>query len=117
MTVSASQRSAQRSFSTSSWVPLEIGLAPMFALTLVRDARPIAIGSSWFARWILFAGITIRPAAISSRISSADRWGSRSATRRISGVIWPRRANSSCVIGSKPGGASKAYAFAGASSG
>jgi len=46
ITVSAPQRSAQRSLSTSSSVEEETGEAPMFALTLVLLARPIAIGSS-----------------------------------------------------------------------
>jgi hypothetical protein len=45
MTVSAPQRSAQRSFSTSSSVPDDTGEAPMLAFTLVRLARPMAIGS------------------------------------------------------------------------
>jgi hypothetical protein len=44
--VSAPQREAQCSFSTSSSVELETGEAPMFALILVRLARPIAIASS-----------------------------------------------------------------------
>jgi phosphomethylpyrimidine synthase len=46
MTVSAPQRSAHFSFSTSSSVPDETGEAPMFALIFVLLARPIAIGSS-----------------------------------------------------------------------
>ena len=46
ITVSAPQRSAQRSLMISSSVPDETGEAPMFALTLVREARPIAIASS-----------------------------------------------------------------------
>ena len=103
--MSAAQRSAQRSFSTSISVELEIGDAPMLAFTFVLLARPIAIGSSVKPRCTLFAGITMRPAAISSRTCSAVRCGSRSATRRISRVIAPSRANSSCVEGSKPAGA------------
>ena len=47
----------------------------------------------------------MRPAATSSRTCSADRCGSRSATRSISVVMCPSRACSSCVIGSKPSGA------------
>ena len=50
----------------------------------------------------MLAGMTMRPAATSSRICSGERCGSRSATRRISGVTWPRRAYSNCVAGSKP---------------
>ena len=46
MTVSAPQRSAHLSFSTSSSMLDETGEAPMLALILVLDARPIAIGSS-----------------------------------------------------------------------
>src|SRR5689334_16497681 len=45
----------------------------------------------------MLAGMIRRPAAISSRINSGDTF-SFSATRRISGVIWPWRADSSCVI-------------------
>ena len=48
-------------------------------------------------RCTLLAGITIRPAATSSRISSGER-SSRWATNSISGVIWPARAASSCVV-------------------
>jgi hypothetical protein len=103
MTVSAPQRSAQRSFSTSSSVPLLIGEAPMLALTLVVAARPIAIGSSLNCRCTTLAGITMRPAATSSRTCSGLRCGSRSATRFISGVITPCRANSSCVTQSSRG--------------
>ena len=49
ITVSAPHRSAQRSFRTSSSVPEETGEAPMLALILVRDARPMAIGSRLIA--------------------------------------------------------------------
>ena len=45
MSVSVPQRTAQRSFSTSSAVPLVTGEAPMFALILVVIDRPIPIGS------------------------------------------------------------------------
>ena len=50
----------------------------------------------------MLAGMMRRPAAISSRICVAVRWGSRSATRCISGVMMPRRADSIWVIGVKP---------------
>ena len=73
ITVSAPQRSAHRSFSTSSSVPELSGDAPMFAFTLVRLARPIAIGSRRCPRWFLFAGMIIRPAATSSRTCAAVR--------------------------------------------
>ena len=105
ITVSAPQRSAQWSFSTSASVPLDTGDAPMLALILVVLARPMHIGSRPWARCTLFAGITMRPAATSSRTISGVRCGSRSATRSISGVTVPSRACSSCVIGTKPSGA------------
>ena len=107
ITVSACQRCAQRSFSTSSSVPLLTGDAPMFALTLVRLALPMHIGSSPQARWLMLAGITMRPAATSFRTASGERCGSRSATRRICGVTVPSRACSSWVAGTKPSGASQ----------
>ena len=59
--MSAPQRSAQRSFSTSSSVPLETGDAPMLALILVRLARPMPSGRAGSARWTLLAGMIIRP--------------------------------------------------------
>ena len=68
--MSAPQRSAHCSFSTSSSVPLETGEAPMLALILVIDARPMHIGSSLYLRCTLLAGMIIRPAATSSRICS-----------------------------------------------
>ena len=77
----------------------------MFALILVVLARPMHIGSSPCARCTLFAGITMRPAATSSRTISGVRWGSRCATRSISGVTVPSRACSSWVTGTKPSGA------------
>ena len=49
----------------------------------------------------MLAGMTMRPAAISSRIWGAVRWGSRRATRVISGVMMPSRADSSWVMGVK----------------
>jgi hypothetical protein len=81
MTVSAPQRTDHSIFSTSSCVPLETGLAPRFAFTLVLLARPMTIGSRFIARWRMFAGMIMRPAAISSRTCSALRCVSRSATR------------------------------------
>ena len=104
ITVSAPHFRDHCSFSNSSSVPLETGEAPILALTLVRLARPIAIGSSEPARWLMLAGMTIRPAAISSRTCSGIRCGSRSATRCIASVIVPSRAYSSWVTGVKPVG-------------
>jgi hypothetical protein len=45
----------------------------MLALTFVRLARPMAMGSSLWARWWMLAGMIRRPAAISSRTCSAGR--------------------------------------------
>ena len=105
MTVSAPQRSAQRSFSTSELVSPATGEAPMLALIFVRAARPTPMASSPYERCTRLAGMIIRPSATSTRTCSAVRCGSRSATRRISGVTVPRRACSSCVTGTKPAGA------------
>src|SRR5829696_3195846 len=80
MTVSAFHFSAQRSFSTSSSMDDDTGLAPMLALILVNDALPMHIGCSLYFRWTLLAGMIIRPVAISKRICSGVRWGSRVAT-------------------------------------
>ena len=85
-------------------MPDEMGLAPMLALILVRLARPIAIGSRLCCRWVMLAGMIIRPAATSSRTCSAVRCGSRAATDIICGVIVPTRACSNCVIGSNSTG-------------
>ena len=46
MIVSAPHFSAHSIFSISSWMPEEIGEAPMFAFTFVFDARPMAMGTS-----------------------------------------------------------------------
>jgi hypothetical protein len=61
----------------------------MFALTLTRNARPTTIGS--LSGWLRFAGRIARPAATSRRTASGSS-PSRSAAKRISGVISPRRA-------------------------
>ncbi len=45
----------------------------MLALILQRAAMPMPIGSSRLARCTLLAGMTIRPAATSSRTSSGAR--------------------------------------------
>ena len=102
MIVSAPQRSAHCSFSSSSSVPELTGEAPMLALILVVEARPMHIGSSWWRRCTLLAGMIMRPAATSTRICSTLRCASRSATRFISGVISPARAHSSWVTGFLP---------------
>ena len=63
----------------------------MLALILQRAAMPMPIGSSLPAKWTLFAGMTIRPAATSLRTSSGVKL-SCSATNFISAVISPPRA-------------------------
>ena len=70
---------------------------PMFALILQRAAIPMPMGSSLPARCTRFAGMTNRPCATSSRILSTGS-DSRRATYSISGVVWPERACSICVI-------------------
>ncbi len=61
ITVSAPQRMAQTSFSTSSAAPEVTAELPIFALILTRKFRPIAIGSS--SVWLMFAGMMARPRA------------------------------------------------------
>lgn len=108
MMVSAPHFSAHSSFSISSWIPDEMGEAPMLALIFVFDARPIAMGTSLCLRWFLFAGMTILPAATSWQIWRGVRCGSFVATIFISAVILPSRAFSSCVKATKPCGADHA---------
>ena len=114
--MSAPHFTDQCNFSSSSSMPEDTGEAPMLAFTFVNEARPIAIGSSPFSRCLIFAGIISRPAAISSLICSAVKCGSRSATRFISFVTTPRRANSnwvtavSSVVPTLPGSGIKSHA-------
>ncbi len=89
MTVSAPHRVAQVSFWTSSSIEEDTAELPMLALTLTRNRDPMTIGSD--SGWFTLAGRMARPAAISSRTSSAGT-PSRVATNCISGVISPRRA-------------------------
>ena len=89
ITVSAPQRTARSSFSTSSSSEELVGELPMFALILTRARRPIAIGSS--RSWCTLAGMIIRPRATSARIASSGR-SSRAATVAICSVTRPRRA-------------------------
>ena len=89
ITVSAPHRVAQVSFSTSSSMEEVTAELPMLALTLTRNRLPMTIGSD--SGWLTLAGRMARPAAISSRTSSAGT-PSRAATKAISGVISPRRA-------------------------
>ena len=89
MTVSEPYFTAVFSFSSSVSTVEVTALLPMLALILHFEAMPIAIGSR--LTWWMLAGITMRPRATSSRTSSGAR-SSRSATRRISSVMIPRRA-------------------------
>src|ERR1700741_2772743 len=65
ITVSAPQRVAQRSFSTSSSMEDETAEFPMLALIFTLNARPMIIGSS--SGWLMLAGMMARPRATSSR--------------------------------------------------
>ena len=69
ITVSAPQRVAQVSFSTSSAIEEVTAELPMLALTLTRKRRPMTIGSD--SGWLTLAGMMARPAATSSRTTSA----------------------------------------------
>jgi hypothetical protein len=89
ITVSAPQRVAHCSFSTSSWIDEETAELPMLALIFTRKLRPMIIGSS--SGCLTLAGMMARPAATSSRTISGETF-SRRATKRISSVISPRRA-------------------------
>ena len=62
---------------------------PIFALILHLEAMPMHIGSS--EPWLMFAGMIIRPRAISERTTSTGRF-SRFATYSISPVMMPFRA-------------------------
>ncbi|MDT4851931.1 hypothetical protein FQZ97_861400 [compost metagenome] len=120
ITLSAPQRIAQTSLSTSSSMLEVTAELPMLALTLTRKLRPMAIGST--SGWLMLAGMMARPRATSSRTNSGvmmsgmrapmglprrrdsraasprysaihSRWPfSRTATYSISGVTMPRRA-------------------------
>ena len=68
ITVSAPQRIAHTSFSTSSAAPEVTMELPILALTLVRKLRPMIIGSD--SGWLTLAGMMARPRATSSRTNS-----------------------------------------------
>ena len=59
ITVSAPQRIAQTSFSTSSAAPEVTAELPMLALILTRKLRPMMTGSS--SGWLMLAGMMARP--------------------------------------------------------
>ncbi|MCY1362991.1 hypothetical protein D9M69_497330 [compost metagenome] len=120
ITLSAPQRMAHTSFSTSSSMLEVTAELPMLALIFTLKLRPMAIGST--SGWLMFAGMIARPRATSSRTnsgvmmrgmlapiglpatrlarSSLARYSaihsrlpfSRRATYSISGVTMPRRA-------------------------
>src|SRR4051812_5445603 len=94
ITVSAPQRVAQVSFSTSSATEEVTAEVPMLALTFTRNREPITIGSD--SGWLRLTGSTARPAAISSRIRIGST-PSRIAANSISGVISPARARANWV--------------------
>ena len=89
MTVSAPQRVAHVSFSTSCATDDVTAELPMLALTFTRKCRPMAMGSD--SGWLTLAGMMARPAATSAH-TVAGSMCSRTATNSISGVISPRRA-------------------------
>ena len=68
ITVSAPQRIAQTSFSTSSATPEVTAELPILALIFTRKLRPMMTGSS--SGWLMFAGMIARPRAISLRTNS-----------------------------------------------
>lgn len=120
ITLSAPQRMAQTSFSTSSSMLEVTAELPMLALILTLKLRPMAMGS--ISGWLMLAGMMARPRATSSRTNSgvmilgmaaprplparrasraASCWYSaihsrrpfsRRATYSISGVMMPLRA-------------------------
>ncbi len=79
---------------------------PMLVLILTRKFFPMIIGSA--SGWLMFAGSTARPAAISCLTNSGVMWVSipswaqfmfsRMATYSISAVIMPALAYAICVI-------------------
>jgi len=68
MSVSAPQRVAHTSFSTSSAMPEVTAELPMLALIFTRKLRPMIIGS--LSGWLRLLGMMARPRATSSRTNS-----------------------------------------------
>src|SRR6218665_2968806 len=68
ITLSAPQRMAHTSFSTSSSMLEVTAELPMLALILTLKLRPMAMGSS--SGWLMFAGMMARPRATSARTNS-----------------------------------------------
>ena len=97
MTVSVPASSAAFSFSSSPSMEELTGLLPRFAFTFVVSARPIPHGRRLVLRWRVFAGITSRPAASSSRTRLGSMF-SALATDLTSGEILPDFAICSCVV-------------------
>ena len=79
ITVSAPQRMAQTSLSTSSATPEVTAELPMLALILTRKLRPIAIGS--LSGWLTLFGMMARPRATSSRTNSGVTWSGMAAPK------------------------------------
>ena len=92
ITVSAPQRVAHTSLSTSSSMLEVVAELPMLALTLTRKLRPIAIGSS--SGWLMLAGMMARPRATSSRTNSGVMRAGIAAPRES-----PRSRCSRCAFG------------------
>ena len=92
--------------STSSSIDDVVAEFPMFVFILTAKFLPIIIGS--LSGWLMLAGSTARPAAISERTNSgvmcvlmpnsSQFIFSRMATYSISGVMMPALAYAICVI-------------------
>src|SRR5271170_7358818 len=108
ITVSAPKLTAVCSLSSSSRIFDVTAELPILALILHLVATPIPIGSS--SGWLMLAGMISRPAAISSRISATGSF-SRSATKAISSVTWPRRAKCICDMLLSPVRAASSFRF------
>src|SRR5260370_665113 len=105
--LSAPHRVAQRIFSPSAERDDVTADVPMLALIFTRNLRPMTIGSD--SGWLMFAGSTARPAAISSRTTSGAT-PSRSAANSLSGVTSPRRSYARLVAAPPAGGPSGSWA-------
>src|SRR6266850_5567049 len=70
ITVSAPYLTEYSSFSSSQAISLVTAEFPILELILHLDATPMHIGSRF--RWLMLAGMIIRPRATSERTSSAE---------------------------------------------
>src|SRR5260370_417493 len=90
MTVSAPQRVAHTSLSTSSATDEVTIELPILALIFTRKLRPMIIGSD--SGWLTVLGMIARPRAISSRTKSgADIGRDRGVGIDARGVVDPHR--------------------------